>query len=184
MVHVQFLPLGFCGSFVLYSMQKLEFLIFFGLNFSNSFPVKTYVFGKSFIFCTSFTDGALSLHLRVVALPSSVTMSWPAETTEKLNRSGLDFLVLVLQNSNCLNLNAFFNFASLLYLPGYMVHVQLLPLWSCGSFALFSMRRLEFLTFLVWNFQTVFPLNPLFSECPSFFLLFVPMGLWICTCAW
>ena len=49
---------------------------------------------------------ALKLHLHVVALPASMTM---------LNRSGLDFLVLVLQSSNSLNLNAFFKFASIYF---------------------------------------------------------------------
>ena len=82
---------------------------FFVPKSSNCFPVKTLVFERSFI---SFTDWVLNLRLCVVALPASVTMSWSAETTKKLNRSGLDFLVLVLQNSNSFNLNAFFSFAS------------------------------------------------------------------------
>ena len=76
MAHVQFLHLGSSGSFVLFSMRRLEFLIFFGLKFSNCFPVKTHVFGRSFIFCTFVCNhGALNLRLHVVALPASVTMS-------------------------------------------------------------------------------------------------------------
>ena len=51
MVHVQFLPMGSCVSFVLFSLPGLEYLIFFGLKSSNCFPVKTVVFGRSFIFC-------------------------------------------------------------------------------------------------------------------------------------
>ena len=77
--------------------------------------------------------GALNLRLNVVVLPASLAMSWPAEITQKLNRSGLDFLVLVLQSSNSFNLNAFFNFASVYFLLLAWVQVQFLPFGSRGS---------------------------------------------------
>ena len=54
-------------------------------------------------------DGALNMRLHMVALPASVTLSWPAKITEMLNKSGLDFLVLVLQSANSSNMNAFFS---------------------------------------------------------------------------
>ena len=58
-------------------------VVFFCLKSSNCFPVKTHLFGRSFIFFVYFVynDGALNLRLKVVALPASVTMSWPAKTT-------------------------------------------------------------------------------------------------------
>ena len=120
---------------------------FFGLKFSKCFPVKTHVFGRAFNFCTFVRNhGALNLRLHVVALPASVTMSWPAETTEKLHRSGLDFLVLVLQISSSFN-EWFFQFCFSLFLTGCMVHVQFLPSGSSGSFVLFCIPRLEIFDF-------------------------------------
>ena len=110
--------------------SKLE-MYFFPLNSLNCFPVKTNVFGRSFNLCTFVCNhGALNLRLHVVALPASVTMSWPAETTLKLNRSGPDFLVLVLQSSNSFNLNAFFNFASVYFF---------LVTWYMFSFCLWGL---------------------------------------------
>ena len=38
-----------------------------------------------------------------------------------------------------------------LFLPGYKVHLQLLPLGSCGSFVLFSSAKSEIFRFLVWH---------------------------------
>ena len=77
----------------------------------------------SFFVLFVWNHGALNLRLHVVALPASVTMSWPAKTTKKveqvrtwlLNSSLAKFLILVLQSSNSLNLNAFFNFASIFF---------------------------------------------------------------------
>ena len=80
-----------------------------------------------------FNDGALNLRLRVVVLPASVTMSWPAKTTQKLNTSGLDFLVLVLQSSNSFDLNAFFHVLFSLFLTVYKGDYQLLFLGAVCS---------------------------------------------------
>ena len=63
--------------------------------------------GPSFFVLSVCKEGALKLRLHVVALLASVTMSWPAKTTLKLNTSALDFLALVLQSSNSLDMKAF-----------------------------------------------------------------------------
>ena len=122
---------SFCLSrrvvfFVLFSMPRMEFLFFFRLKSSNSFSV-ILIFGRSFIFW-SFVRNQEPLIFRQheVALSASVTLSWPTKATKKLNRSGLDFLVLVWQNCNSFNLNAFFNFASVYF---FWLHV------SCSVFA-------------------------------------------------
>ena len=59
----------------------------------------------SFFVLLVYNDGALNLHLHVVALPASVTMFCSAKTTQKLNMSGLDFLALVLRSSNSFDMN-------------------------------------------------------------------------------
>ena len=112
---------SFCLScpvvfFVLFSMPRMEFLFFFRLKSSNSFSVKL-IFGRSFIFW-SFVRNQEPLIFRQheVALSASVTLSWPTKATKKLNRSGLDFLVLVWQSWNSFNLNAFFQFCFSLFL--------------------------------------------------------------------
>ena len=91
--------------------------------------------GRSFIFVFVFSDGVLNLRLHVVALPASVTMSWPAKTTLKLNGSGLGFLDLVLQSSDSFIPNAVFQFW-FSFFSVYDVHVQLLLFWCCGSLVL------------------------------------------------
>ena len=53
MVHVQFLPSGSCGSFVLFSIRWLNFLVFWFEKF-KLFPVKDRFFRRPFIFCTSW----------------------------------------------------------------------------------------------------------------------------------
>ena len=99
----------FC--FVLHKM--IGFFGFFDLKFSNCYPLKLiFSEGPSFFVRSVCYHGALELRLHVIALPASLDMSWSAEITKNLNRSGLDFLVLVLQSSNSYILNASFNFAS------------------------------------------------------------------------
>ena len=63
--------------------------------------------GSSFFVHFVGNDGRLKLRLHVVAPPASVAMSKPAKATWKFNISGFDFSVLVLQNSNSSDLNAF-----------------------------------------------------------------------------
>ena len=136
--------------------QDWIFDFFLGLKFSNCFPVKSQVFWRFFIFCT---DGALNLPLRVVALPSSVTMSWPAETTWKLNRSGLDFLVPVLQNSNSLHMKAFFIFASVYF---FLLTCFLFSFCPCGLVVPFFCSSCEdwvFWFFFDFKFSNCFPVK-------------------------
>ena len=159
---------------------------FFCLKSSNCFSVKTRFFRRPFIF---FTFCLLSWGFETApACGSPIIVIGNAMTRrvyEKLNRSRLDFLVLFLQSSNSFILNDFFNFASVFFLLLAWVHLQFLPLGSCGSFDLFSMEGIEFLIFFVWNFQTASSLKLIFSEGPSFLnVLFVIMGLWNCACTW
>ena len=60
----------------------------------------------------------------VVALRASLILLWSPGTTWKLNMSGLDFLVLVLQNSHSFDLNAFFQVLFSLILTAYKGHIQ------------------------------------------------------------
>ena len=87
--------------------------------------------------------------------------------------SRLDFLDLVLQSSDSFILNAAFQFC-FSFFSVYQVHVQLLPLWCCGSLVLFSLPRLEifWFFFLVWNLQTVLRWKPCFRKV-LFFVFFV-----------
>ncbi len=62
---------------------------------------ETHIFGRTFIFRTFLCyGGAPDLLRHVIDLSVSLTMSQPAETTEKLSMSRLEFLTLVLQSSS------------------------------------------------------------------------------------
>ena len=87
-----------------------------------------------------------------------------------LNISGLDFLALVLQSSNSFDLKAFFQVLFSLNLTVYKGHIQLLFLGAVCSTGLFGQAKSFF---FVWNLQTVFTLKAIFSEVPSFFVIFV-----------
>ena len=133
MFHVQFLPSGSRGSFVLFSIRWLDFLVFFGLQFSNCFRVEFHFFRRPFIFVPSVCNhGASKLRLHVVARPASLAMSWPPEITWKVSRSGFDCLVLVLQSSNNFILNAF------------SISLQLSSSWLHGSCSVFAFGVLRF----------------------------------------
>ena len=92
-----------------------------------------------------------------------------------MNTSGLDFLALVLQNSNSFDLKAFFQLLFSLILTVYKGHIQLLILGAVCSTGLFGQAKslFFFVFFFVCNLQTVFTLKPIFSEGPSFFVIFV-----------
>ena len=77
------------------------------------FPWKSLSEGPPFFVLFVSNDGVLNLRPHVVAMLSSVTMSWPAKITSKLSMSGLDFSVPVLQSSNHLIWMLFFNFCCL-----------------------------------------------------------------------
>ena len=90
-----------------------------------------------------------------------------------LNISGLDFLALVLQSSNSFDLKAFFQVLFSLILTVYKGHIQLLFLGAVCSTGLFGQAKSFFYFVFVWNLQTVFTLQAIFSEGPSFFVIFV-----------
>ena len=124
------------------------------------------IFGRSFIFCTFVCNhGALFLRLHVVALPASVTMSWPAKTTWKLNRSRLGFLVLVLQNSNNFN-QCFFQICFSFLLPGYMVHFVGVMCFLCFVFR----GKTGIFDFFGLKSSNGYLMKPMFSEGLSFFV--------------
>ena len=94
--------------------------------------------------------------------------------------SGLEIWALVLQSSSSFNLNVFFNSYPVYFflvkraIFNYCIYGPFVPL------GFFERSRIMFLLlFFVWNLQIVFPLKPMFSKGPSFFvLLFVIMGLY------
>ena len=156
MVHVQSLPLGSCVSFVLISMPRPEFLFFFGLKHSNGFSVKL-ILGRCFIFWNCIRNHEASIfRLHELALPASVTLSWPSKTTKKLNRSGLDFLFLVWPRFNSFNLNAFFNFASVYFV---LIAWYMFSFCLCGLvFPLFCSPCQDWsLWFFSWEILKLFP---------------------------
>ena len=76
-----------------------------------------------FFFCN---DGAMNFHRHVVDLSVSLTMSRPAETTQKLNMLRRDFSLLVLQISNGFDLKSLsFQVLFILILAVYENFVQL-----------------------------------------------------------
>ena len=90
--------------------------------------------------------------------------------------SRLDFLVLVLQTSNGFHLDSL-SFQVFLYFNPYCLRGP----WSidtCGVLCFplgffWKVKNIVSVLFTVWNLQTGFPLKPMFSEGPSFFVLFV-----------
>ena len=141
------------------------FLSFLCLNFSNCFPVKTLVFERYFLFCTFVCNHwDLKLRLHLVAVPASVTLSWLAKTTKKLNTSGVDSLVLVLQKSNNFNLNAFFNFPSVCFCLVTSSLFNSCIYRPCVSLGFSEGSRIMFLSFLCLNFSNCFPVKTLVFE--------------------
>ena len=170
MVHVQFLPLESSGSFVLFSTGGVEFLRFFVWNLQTVSPLKIlFSEGPSFFVCSVCNHGASKARLHMVALSASLAVSWPAEITWKLNSSGLNFLVLVLQSSNSFILNAFFKFASVNFF---------LITWFMFRFCLQGLVVLLFCSpyddWIFWFFglknSDCSPLKLNFSEGPSWFV--------------
>ena len=96
-------PLGF------FKRHELSFCSFFHLQSSNCFLGQTlFSVGLSFFVPFVCNDASLNFRLHVVTLLASLTLSWPAKATWKMNKSGLDSLPLVLQSSNSFDLETFF----------------------------------------------------------------------------
>ena len=88
--------------------SRLKSVLYFVRNRQTFFPWKSFSEGPPIFALFVCNDGALILRLHVIAVPASLTLSLPAKTTKKLNMSGLDFSVLVLQRSNSFYLEAIF----------------------------------------------------------------------------
>ena len=108
------------------------------------FSVKL-IFGRCLIFCTSVCNhGALNF---APARRSHASVSDPVMTSQdyiKTEQIRTWLLSSSLAKFQQFETESFFQFCFSLFLPGYLVHVQFLPLRSCGSFVLFSMPRLDF----------------------------------------
>ena len=167
MVRVQFLLSWSCDSCVLFSIRWLEFLFFWFEKF-KLFPVKAHFFRRTFISCTfSLQPWCFGI---APARGSPVIVIGHALTSRdyiKLNRSGLDFLVLVCRVQTVLFWMLFSNL------------LQLISSWLHGSCSVFAFMVFWFLCFvlqmmtgffgfLVGKVQTVFPLKLIFSVGPSF----------------
>ena len=156
-VHVKFLPLGSCGSSVLFFMGGVVFWDFLVWNLQTDFPGNSFSEGPSFLVPFVCNHVAFNLHLHLVALPVSFSMTWLAEITKKLSRSGYDFWVLVLQISNSFILNAFFNFASvkLFLATWFMISFCL----QCLVVLLFCSPWEEWFFEIFWSeiFKQIFP---------------------------
>ena len=97
---------------------------------------------------------ALKLHLHVVALPASMTMSWPAMVASKLNMSGLDFVAPVLQSSNSFHRNVFFQVLFSLFGSVCRGNDNLLPSESLRSIVfLCEVESLFSVLFSFWSFK-------------------------------
>ena len=156
------------------SRLKVYFNFLLLKSSNSSFEKLMFSEGPSFFVIFLCNYEALNLRLHVVALLSSVTMSWPAKTTKKFNTSRLDLLLLVRQSSNSFDLNSFFQSLFRLLLTFNEGLVQLTCSESLYSTGFFERSRIMFLFFFfVWKLQTVFPLKPMFSRGPSFFVHFV-----------
>ena len=152
---------GSCSSFAFRVLWLFCFvlhteIVFFDLKFSNCSPLKL-IFSEdpSFHVRSVCNHGALKMRPHVVALPASLTMSWPTESTWNFNRSGLDFLVLNLQSLNSFFLNAVSKFSSVNFFLAtwFMFRFCLQGLFVVLLF--FSPYDDWIFGFLVWKFQTI-----------------------------
>ena len=98
-------------------------------------------------------------------------------------RTGLDFLVLVLQSSNSFDLNAFFQVLFSLIHTVYTGEIQLMALGWCCPIGFFKRSRIMFLLFFPSGiFKRFSRWNPYFRKVLHFlYLCFVIMGLYLST---
>ena len=160
---------SWCSTGFFWKVENNVSVLFIVLNL---LPVKIHVFKRSFIFYTFVCkQGALHLRLHVVSLPASVTMSWPANITSKLNMSGLNFLVPVSQSSSNFDLNVFVQVLLSLIRTVCRRNVKLLLSESLGLTV--SLCKVEnfFLFFFRSEASNDFPVKSMFSE-GLFFLHF------------
>ena len=128
---VQLMALGsWCPTGIFWKVENIVSVLFFVWNLQTVFPLKP-MFSRHPFFCTfcSYSWGFI-LRLHVLALPASLTFSWPAKRTLNLNMSALDFLALVLQIFNSFNMKASFRVLFSLILTAYKGAIQLMDLGS------------------------------------------------------
>ena len=121
----------------------MRWLDFFYFKFSNCSPLKL-IFSEGFSFFVRFVcnHGALKMRLQVVVLPASFI------------------------------LNAFFNFVSVNFFVATWFMFSFRP-WGLVVILFCSpWEEWNFLNFFVWNLQPVSPLKLIFSESPSFLIMF------------
>ena len=112
------------------------------------------------------TAGDWSLGLNVAALVVSLNLPWPSKFTKKLIILRLDKLESC-RSFHSFNLEAFLKKSFSLLLPGYKVHLQLLPLRFCDSFVLFSNAKRKSFEFLKERIKRLLGETHVF-EGPSF----------------
>ena len=108
----------------------------------------------------------------------SVTISWPAKTTQMVKFQRLDFSNRVLQRFRQFQSECFLMFSGDLFHFSYKALVYLLILGPCVPVGCFSMQKLKFFVF----FSLTSKMKPMCVESPSFLQFFAMMGLWFCTC--
>ena len=178
---------SWCSTGFFWKVENNVFVLLVVLNLQTVFPLKPiFSNGPSFFVLFGCKHGALHLRLHVVALPASVTMSWPAKLTSKMNMSVLDFLVLVLQRSNSFDLNAFlsnfvlFNSYSLRVPCSIDVFEVLVFHW-----VFWKVENKVSVLFFCLKSSNCFPLKTHVFGSSFIFctFLFAMMGLlWICAC--
>ena len=161
-------------------------VLFFFWNLQTVFLIKPlFSEGPSFFVLLVCNDASLNFRLQDVTLPASLSSSWPAKTAKKLSMSGIDILVLVLQDSNSFDLNAFLKFCLVYFLllkkALFSGLIQMTPLCFTGFF-----ERLRIMFFFLFSFE-IFKLfswsNPCFWKVLHFlYFLFVMKHLWIFAC--
>ena len=132
-----------------------KFFVFLSVFFKCSLDKRH--LGNVYFFVALCIDGALSLHLHVVALPVSVTMSGPSKTAQNLNRWKLISYFEQCKSSDSFSLKAFQIYFSIL--------VRLFSRTLVFIWAVLQCQEKLFCRFvLVWNFE----MKPLFLENPLF----------------
>ena len=168
--------LGFCCPFGVFQKVAGFVSVFFSFELFKLYPVKTHDFERSFIFCFFFVckQVALNFHRHVVAVPALVTMSSLAKNTQKLNISGLDFLILVLQSSNSFDLNVFFQVLLSLNITVYKDDIQLPVSGTCCPTPFFSkIENIVSGLFFRLSSSNFSPLKPCFRKAFHSLFLFV-----------
>ena len=111
---------------------------------------------------------ALSLHVQVVTMLKSLTMSRTAKITQTLNTRDLTSQLESCKNSDSFSLGVFLKFSRDFVFCSHKALVYLLVLSPCVHVVCFPMQKLKFFDFfLVWFLQMTSEMEPIFLEDPS-----------------